>query len=217
MKVLQFLALVLTAIALAPAGAHLFALPNKVHLAQNDYFIVQNIYRGWALFGIVLFANLIVTAALAVMVSEQTAPFALVLTSLSCQVAVLAIFFVFVFVFPGECSDQQLDHGPRRLGAIAPALGNGPRRRRGDWLCRLLRADLIGTDDAAALGADQNGISSSMSSRLPPAPAIAGLRAALAPVEPKSPPLSALALAPPPRVSSMVSCELKPCSTTSVE
>ena len=62
----------------------------------------------------------------------------------------------------------------------------------------------------------QNGISSSMSSCLPPAPAIAGLRSrdAVGPAEPKSP-LSAPA--PPPARSSMVSAELKPCRTTSVE
>jgi hypothetical protein len=36
------LALVLTALALVPAGAHLFALPNKIGLAQEQYFIVQN-------------------------------------------------------------------------------------------------------------------------------------------------------------------------------
>jgi succinoglycan biosynthesis protein ExoO len=62
----------------------------------------------------------------------------------------------------------------------------------------------------------QNGISSSMSSRLPPAPAIAGLRSrdAVGPAEPNSPSSEP---APPPARSSMVSAELKPCSTTSVE
>lgn len=66
--------------------------------------------------------------------------------------------------------------------------------------------------------AHQNGISSSISSRLPPAPAIAGRRSreAVGPVEPKSP-LSAPAPPPPPARSSMVSAELNPCSTTSVE
>jgi hypothetical protein len=44
---------------LVPSGAHLFALPNKIGLAQDQYFVVQNIYRGWALFGIVLFGALI--------------------------------------------------------------------------------------------------------------------------------------------------------------
>ncbi len=72
-------------------------------------------------------------------------------------------------------------------------------------------------DRIERLAKRQNGISSSMSADLP-APASAGLRsrAGLGPLEPKSSPLSALA-PPPPRVSSMVSCELKPCSTTSVE
>ena len=48
----------LTALALVPAGAHLFELPNKIGLDQEPYFIVQGIYRGWALFGIVLFGAL---------------------------------------------------------------------------------------------------------------------------------------------------------------
>jgi hypothetical protein len=73
------------------------------------------------------------------------------------------------------------------------------------------RAPMTGLSTQNAF--DQNGISSSMSSRLPPAPAIAGLRAAVGPGEPKS----SEALALPPARSSMVSCELKPCSTTSVE
>src|SRR5665213_4353064 len=52
-----------------------------------------------------------------------------------------------------------------------------------------------------------------------PAPASAGLRSRdmLGPLEPNSSPLSAPAPPPPPRVSSMVSDELNPCSTTSVE
>src|SRR5262249_44943009 len=64
---------------------------------------------------------------------------------------------------------------------------------------------------------DQNGISSSRSPRLPP-PAIAGWRAAgrLAPKSVSLPPAKSPPL-PPPARSSMVSAELKPCSTTSVE
>ena len=59
LKTVQFLALVLTALALVPAGAHLFTLPDKIDLAQEQYFIVQNIYRGWALFGIVCIGALL--------------------------------------------------------------------------------------------------------------------------------------------------------------
>ena len=54
-RLVQFLAILLTALALVPAGAHLAELPNKIGLDQEAYFIVQNIYAGWALFGIVLF------------------------------------------------------------------------------------------------------------------------------------------------------------------
>lgn len=48
MRVAQFFALVLTAPAMVPAGAHLFALPNKIGLNEASYFIAQGLYRGWA-------------------------------------------------------------------------------------------------------------------------------------------------------------------------
>jgi hypothetical protein len=45
LKVVQFLALALTALALVPSGAHLFEFPSKMSLGAEQYFIVQNIYR----------------------------------------------------------------------------------------------------------------------------------------------------------------------------
>jgi hypothetical protein len=96
MKPLQFIALILTAVALMPAGAHLFALPNKLHMAQADYFIAQSVYYGWALFGFVLIANLAALAALAYASRAQRPACVLVLVSLACQIAVLALFFAYV-------------------------------------------------------------------------------------------------------------------------
>lgn len=96
MRALKFLAIVLTALALVPGGAHLFALPNKIHLTESNYFIVQNIYRGWALFGIVLFGALLANLALAWATRGQRA-FAFVLVNLVCLVATLVIFFAFTF------------------------------------------------------------------------------------------------------------------------
>jgi len=56
------------ALALVPTGAHLFELPAKIRLPQQQYFVVQGIYRGWAGFGAVLIAattiNLILATAL---------------------------------------------------------------------------------------------------------------------------------------------------------
>jgi hypothetical protein len=58
LRLIQFLAIMLTALALVPSGVHLPALPNKMAMAQAAYFIAQQIYAGWALFGIVLFGAL---------------------------------------------------------------------------------------------------------------------------------------------------------------
>jgi len=96
-KALQFVAMILTALALVPGGAHLFALPNKIHLAAADYFIVQNIYRNWALFGVVLVAAFLANIALAVLLRGRGAPFAFTLINAVCLLATLAIFFVFTF------------------------------------------------------------------------------------------------------------------------
>jgi heme A synthase len=42
----RFAAIILTALALVPAGTHLFELPNKIDLDQEACFAVQRIYRG---------------------------------------------------------------------------------------------------------------------------------------------------------------------------
>lgn len=51
----QFLAVILTALALLPGGAHLMALPAKIAMPEQPYFVVQQIYRGWAWAGAVIF------------------------------------------------------------------------------------------------------------------------------------------------------------------
>lgn len=48
-KVVQFLAVVLTALTLSPGVANGLALPGKLHLLQERYYAVQAIYRGWDL------------------------------------------------------------------------------------------------------------------------------------------------------------------------
>ncbi len=97
LKILQFVTMVFTALALIPAGAHLFSLPNKINLASTDYFIVQSSYRGWALFGIVLIGAIVANLALAIVLRRQARAFLLVLISLLCQIATLAIFFAFTY------------------------------------------------------------------------------------------------------------------------
>ena len=73
--VVHFLAVVLTALALVPAGAHIFELWNKIALSQQDYFKVQGIYRGWALFGFVLCGAIAANFALALTLRRQPKAF----------------------------------------------------------------------------------------------------------------------------------------------
>lgn len=97
LKLVQFLALILTVFALVPSGAHLFELPNKIDLTQEQYFTVQAIYRGWALFGIVLIPAVAANLLLAIMVRRERKPFWLALTACLCLAGTLAIFFTWTY------------------------------------------------------------------------------------------------------------------------
>ena len=97
MKAIQFFAIVLTALVLVPGGAHLFELPNKINLAEADYFVVQNIYRGWSLFGIALIGALAANLGLTMSLRGQGAASAFAMIGFICIALTLAIFFSFTF------------------------------------------------------------------------------------------------------------------------
>ena len=97
LKTVQFLALTLTALALVPSGAHLFALPNKISLTAEQYFIVQNTYRGWSLFGIALIGALIANLALALLLRGRGTPFVLALFAFLCIALTLVVFFIWTY------------------------------------------------------------------------------------------------------------------------
>ena len=87
----------LTALALVPTGAHLFELPNKIGLSEGQYFTVQGIYRGWALFGIALFGAAIADLALVVLLRRQHVASRWAIVAPVAMLATLAIFFVWTF------------------------------------------------------------------------------------------------------------------------
>jgi hypothetical protein len=95
-RVVAFLAPVLTALCLVPGGAHLLEMANKLALDEADYFTVQQIYRGWALLGILLFATLAVTLLFAILLRRRPA-FWLAVGSFLLVAANLAIFFIWTF------------------------------------------------------------------------------------------------------------------------
>src|SRR5882724_167172 len=87
----------LTAVAMAAAFAHLLELPNKIGLSREDYLTVQQIYRGWALLGIVVVGALVSTTALALQVRGTPAEFYLTVAAALCIALSLLVFFVFTF------------------------------------------------------------------------------------------------------------------------
>jgi hypothetical protein len=91
-NVVNFLALMLTALAFVPSGAHLFELPNKMGLEAGTYFAVQGIYRGWALFGVAWIGAMLANVALAYGLRRQRWPFMLAVAAFLCLAASLVIF-----------------------------------------------------------------------------------------------------------------------------
>jgi hypothetical protein len=87
----------LTALALVPSGAHFFELPNKIDLSQEQYFLVQGVYRGWALFGFVLIGAIGANLAHAILALRGGRVFWFALAALFLMMASLAVFFIWTF------------------------------------------------------------------------------------------------------------------------
>jgi hypothetical protein len=96
-KLFQFSAIILAALSLVPAGAHLFALPGKIDLGAEEYLTVQQIYRGWALFGMVMVAAIVSAGVLAYLVRSQRLVMLLAVAGGLLIAATLVTFFIFIF------------------------------------------------------------------------------------------------------------------------
>ena len=97
LNTLRLISVVCIAVAMAAGFAHLFALPNKMHLSREDYLTVQQIYRGWALIGIAVVSGLLSTLALTIIVRRRPRIFYLTLTATLCMGLSLAVFFLFTY------------------------------------------------------------------------------------------------------------------------
>jgi len=96
-RVAQFIAIIATALAQVPVGAHLLALPNKIGLDQDRYLTVQAIYRGWALLGIILIADIVANLVVTVMIRKHTVSARLSAAATVLMALTLVIFFVWTF------------------------------------------------------------------------------------------------------------------------
>jgi hypothetical protein len=95
--VLLFIALLSSAMALGGALAHLFELPNKIALPEEQYFTVQQIYSGWnrlAWLLLVEFASIVAAAILSRREPHILRP---LLAAALFLVAAQAVFWAFTF------------------------------------------------------------------------------------------------------------------------
>ena len=146
LKIARFLSVLLVALALAPAMAHLLELPNKMTLSREEYLVVQQIYRGWALLGIVIFGALLATLTLMILMRHERRIFLLTLVAFLCIAGALAVFFT--FTYPTNQVTNNWTHLPenwlelRRQWEYSHATGTdsstGHLRLFGPWSARLV-------------------------------------------------------------------------------
>jgi hypothetical protein len=96
-KTIYFLSLLFSALALAPAMAHLLELPNKINLSRDEYLTVQQIYRGWNLLAIVVFGALLSTLALTITMRHDRKAFLFALTAFLCIVGTQIVFWTYTY------------------------------------------------------------------------------------------------------------------------
>ncbi|HEY8518834.1 MAG TPA: DUF1772 domain-containing protein [Gammaproteobacteria bacterium] len=84
-------------VSLGPALAHLLELPNKIGLDRDDYFLVQSIYRGWALLGVVVAGALLATLALTLLLKDRRRARVWAAVAFGCVVLSQIVFWAFTF------------------------------------------------------------------------------------------------------------------------
>jgi hypothetical protein len=99
---LAFAAIILTAMALIAPAAHLLELPNKMRMDANDYFVVQRVYNGWWLVGLLLPAALVANLALAV--AARYDRMALILATFAAALIGLDLAIFFVWTQPANAA-----------------------------------------------------------------------------------------------------------------
>lgn len=93
----RFFSLLFAALALGPALAHLLELPNKIGLSREEYLTVQQIYRGWALLGVVVIGALATSLAHAWLVRAHRRAFIPAALACGCLAGTQLIFWSFTF------------------------------------------------------------------------------------------------------------------------
>lgn len=101
---LRVTSILLAALALVPAGAHLFSMISKLRLEGADYLVSQRAYDGWNLLGVVVIGALLSTIALTVALYRADQSYLLALLACACIAGTQLIFWG--FTFPANAATQ---------------------------------------------------------------------------------------------------------------
>ncbi|HYZ20954.1 MAG TPA: DUF1772 domain-containing protein [Rhodopila sp.] len=110
LRVLQFVATLLTALCLVPGGAHVLEIAGKIGLGQADYLVVQQIYRGWSLLGIVLIAAVVANGLAAVGARGQRT--ARLWSAAACALICVTLVIFLVWTYPVNQATQNWTVAP---------------------------------------------------------------------------------------------------------
>src|SRR5262249_54415235 len=90
-------ALLASLLMLGPALAHAFEFLNKIDLPREQYFTVQQIYRGWDTFAVVLVLQVVALLAAGILARHDRRVLAPILLAILCIAAAQGLFWVFTF------------------------------------------------------------------------------------------------------------------------
>jgi hypothetical protein len=96
-EVIFFIALLATALALGAALAHALELPNKINLPEREYFIIQQVYRGWNQLAYLLMIQLVSMLAIAGLSWQEPRVLWPTLAAVLCLLCAQALFWTFTY------------------------------------------------------------------------------------------------------------------------
>ena len=101
---LRVTSLLFAALALVPAGAHLFSMVSKLRLDAAGYLASQRAYDGWNLFAVVVIGALLATLGLTIALNRADRSWLLAAAAFACLAGTQIIFWS--FTFPANAATQ---------------------------------------------------------------------------------------------------------------
>jgi hypothetical protein len=92
-----FVALLASALVLGPALAHAFEMPAKMGLSREQYFVVQQIYRGWDKIAFLLFGQIAALLATAWLTRREKRVLVPTLLAIAFVLGAQAMFWTYTY------------------------------------------------------------------------------------------------------------------------